>query len=345
MYPQGDKRELVQMASLFTGAFMDWKSGRTQRRGGRETALQRRAREEVWKLRRAFETAVDASADEVVRDFFRHVPTTGQARAAFVSWVNLLETLVQETEIDYGTAKGQGRIKAAQVKAVALRILVDEPHLRLPNVPAFLTPVIVEMVVDAAVDAVVLVLNRNHLWEPAPRGPYSGGFFTWLLRTLFELGRRFMRWAPVARLGERLRRFTRWWVLKAHPVSPAVQAAIDQIQKTEGARPQELLIFGIDMINWVARNAPAVVALADVVAKAVDEAEFFASLTGPEKKEFVLAMVLAFLDDLDLIGGPGTLTHALAERVLDWVIDAVHSIFDRRSEAFGKRRHTAVAAT
>lgn len=343
MHQKGDTRELAQMASLFGAAFKDWKAGRSRPATRRETEIQRRAREAVWKLRRAYEDAVDADAGAVVRDFFANAPSFEEMREAFVAWTNLLEVLVQETEIDYGTAPGRGRIKASQVKAVAIRVLVDQPGLRIPRVPPFLTPLLVEAVVDVAVDAVVLVLNRNSLWEPAPRGPFKGGFFTWVFRSLLSLGRRFMRWAPIVRLGDWLRRVARWWVFQSHPVSPAVQAALDRISRTEGATLDRVLRRKVKAVEWIADNARAVVALVDVVAVAVQEAEWFASLSGREKKEFVTEMVVEFLYELELIGGDGTLSNILARRVLDMVIDAVHSVFDRRSPSFGKRAAPRVA--
>ncbi len=344
-FPCGDTGELVRLGALFIAAFKDWKLGRQQPPTPSTDRLQQHAREVVWQLQRAYETAAGASfAEEVVRELRRLIPDPEEAKRAFVAWANLLELLIQEAEREHGRERGRGPQKADQVKAVLIHLFVDEPVLHIPDFPDFLVPFIVEIGVNWSIDAIVLLLNRNSLWEPAPGRPaVRVSVLGRLVRAALVVGKWFMRLAPVVRLGALLLRLTRKLVVTAYPLNPEIQQAVRVIECTHGARIEDMLRKNADLIGWIGGHRQQVVALVEVVSFAVQEAEFYKELTGQQKKIYVRELIIAFLEDVGLIQNENGLMFYLADRVLDWVIDAIVSIFNARAESFGQRAKLATS--
>jgi hypothetical protein len=155
---------------------------------------------------------------------------------------------------------------------------------------------------------------------------------------LMAIGRWFMQLAPVVRIGAWLQSLTRRAVLEAHPLSLAATQAVEEIQRTQGASLDGALRKMVNLIGWLGEHRQQVVALVELVAVAVQEAEFFSELSGPEKKTYARYLVIAFLEDVGLIESETSLLYFVIERFLDWLIDAVVSIFNKRAESFGHRR-------
>jgi hypothetical protein len=339
-FPAGDKRELTQLVSTASRALFNWKYGSGQGESSAETRLRRHAQSVLWQLRRAFESAVGTGfIDEIIRLITEIAPPSSEMKEALVAWVALVEVLVQEAEQEYGSARGRGAQKAQQVKAALIHLMIDRPQLRIPEIPEFLVPLIVEVGVNWTIDAIVTILNRNTLWEPggvvahARPSIFARGIL-WLLR----LWRSFVKLPPVAWLFGRLARLGRRIVLMAYPLSPGVRAAVERIEATRGSTIEDAVLRGVAVVRWIVNHQKEVMALIDVVAFAIQEAEFIGALSGPEKKIYARALILAFFEDVGIVGGPSSLTYQLLDGLLDGVIDAVVAIFNSRSEAFGKSR-------
>lgn len=90
------------------------------------------------RLRRLFQEAVGGGADEELIAALSALARRGdEIVRAFVVWVDLVETLVQDAERRYGTKPGQGQLKAGEVKAV-FRYLLRAERFDIPQVPRIL---------------------------------------------------------------------------------------------------------------------------------------------------------------------------------------------------------------
>jgi hypothetical protein len=166
--------------------------------------------------------------------------------------------------------------------------------------------------------------NRYGLWveKGSPTNPPSifARFRHWLRRRV-RLLILFFPWL-VVRIRQALQR----------PVilTPEVKAAIDAIER-EGIIINEGQIFhGVaDLLVWVSARRKSLLVLVEVVADAVQEAEFYLTLDGPQKKAYARDLVLAVLDELGFKQRTGLL-FAIIDSTINSSIDASVHIFNKR---------------
>jgi hypothetical protein len=333
------KPQIQGLLSPLADLFIRWKQfGDADVQDGKPDPLMERARESVWLLRRFYEEATkDHFAEEVLREFRFLIPSGPRAVRFFVVWIDLVETLCQEAERQYGSKKGQGEYKSQQVKAAMIHLILDNEGFDIPGIPSFLEPIVVEVFVGISIDTVVKLLNQDKtvLWHPAPPGPKPGqNFFAWIILGVIRFGKWLMSLAPVARLGATLRRWSQWATLKANPLAPAVRKAIERIQESDGPTISEVLTKVKQLIDWLAKHRDNVVAMIELVSVAVQDAESLIPLSGSDKKIYAKDLVIAFLEEYDIIRSQ--FAYIIAEWILDWAIDSVVNIFNKR-EAFQHR--------
>lgn len=348
MIPRGNKGELGQLAATVSQALMAWKQGSGQPETAAEARLQRHARAFVWQLRRAFESVAGYGlTDELIRLIERTAPQGTQIKQALVGWVALVEVLVQEAEREYGSAPGRGPRKTEQVKAALIHLMLDRPNLNIPEIPDFLLPIIAEIGVNWTIDSVVLILNHNNLWEPGPVQPSVRlGIFARLVHDFFQFWRWFSALPLVHRIEDWWAQLTRRVVLRAYPLSPEVRAAVKRVETAQVATLEDVIARSIAVVRWIGERHNEVVALVQVVAFAVQEAEFIGQLSGPEKKVYARDLILAFLEYLGIIDQRAGLAYEFVSSFLDWGIDAVVAIFNARADSFGKRaRDSALSSS
>lgn len=297
---------------------------------------QERLRLTVWNLRRLLKEAMGEGRPEELTSFLNLlVSQKTHFERAIVSWIDLLDVLVQHEEQRYGSGTGMGHIKATELKQV-IRYLLRSKRFDIPRVPDDLEPIVLDILVDSAVDTLVLIFNKYGLWtvdiEPAPPTTFRVlwvRFFHWLARVTKPL------WSLVLRLYRYLSEALRGQM----ELTPQVKAALDRIQRESSfASPGELLkvLFGI--LNWIKEHREQVVAAFELVFAAVQEAESFLTLSGPQKKAYARDLVFAVLAEVGFAERTGLL-FAIVASLVDSSIEASvhlfnkHGVFTRRVAA------------
>lgn len=343
LLPLDSKPPVSGLLNPLTDLFIRWKTvGRQDDLDddGRPDPLVEQARRSAWILRRFYEEATrDNFAEEALREFRLLIPSGVQAARFFVVWIDLVETLCQEAERVYGTKSGQGPYKATQVKAAMIHLLLDKENFDIPKVPNFLEPIIVEAFVNIFIDIVVKLLNRDKIWMPAPPGPVpSRNLIAGMITGLMRFGKWVMKLAPMVRFGAWIRKVSLWAILKGNPLTPAVKRQVERIENLEGPSITEVLRRIEHLIKWMIDHRSNIVALIELVSVAAQEAESFIELSGSDKKIYARELILAFLEDYDIIRTQ--LAYIITEWVLDWAIDSVVRIFNKRG-AFQQRTAAA----
>jgi hypothetical protein len=288
-------------------------------------ASQERLRSKLWEMRRLLRTAIGPGLDKelalILNSLEEH---SGELERAVVVWVDLIEALAQATERAYGSAPGRGSLKAADVRA-AIRFLVKSERFWLPGVPTFMKPVVADVIADWTIDVVVLMANRYGLWTDVRPEPVS-------LRIRLVLWlrgrRRLLRplWLPIAFL------FTRIWALleRSPPPSPAVREALKAVER-EGLLGNERWVLDTlgELFAWIGNHRPQVVASFELVFAAVQEAESYLTLSGPEKKAYARELVMAVLSELGWEQRTGLL-FALVDSLAGTAIEASVHLFNKR---------------
>jgi hypothetical protein len=328
------------LVTPLTQLFISWKTNGRRDDERRTDPIIEQARRTVWILRRAYEEATDNDfAEAALREFRLLIPSGVRAARFFVVWMDLVETLCQEAEKTYGTKKDQGEYKAQQVKAALVHLILEEEHFDIPRVPSFLKPVVVELFVNISIDTIVMLLNGNKLWVPAPPGPVpQRNLLAAIVWALMKFGKWLMRLALVVRFGQWLKKMSMKAVLRGNPISPAVRRQLDLIKQADGPTIQDVLKRIEHLIGWMQKYRKNIVALIELVSAAAREAENFIHLSGSEKKEFARELVIAFLEDYDVIRTQ--FAYIITEWVLDWAIDAVVRLFNKNG-AFSTSHRTA----
>ena len=343
--PPNSGNQVPDLLTPLADIFIRWKQlggGDYDNKDGREDRLKEEACQSVWLLRRFYQEATkDDFAEGLLRQFTILFPSGPKTARFFIAWINLIETLCQGAERQYGSKSGQGAYKAQQVKAVMLHLIFEGEDFDIPGIPNFLEPLVAEIVIDISVDMVVKMLNRDKdvLWQPAPIGPIPRRqIFAIIFSKLWAFGQWLMRLAPVARLGEKVRELSRWALLKANPLPRKTE---DEVRAILREQPDlaDVLHRVEQVIQWLMQHKENVVALIELVSVAVQDAERFMELPGPDKKIYARNMVICFLQDYDIIQSDIALQ--ITEWILDWAIDSVVDIFNKR----GAFQRSGVATT
>lgn len=293
----------------------------------------------IWELRRLLRIAMADGADKELVAFLN---VLGESREeierAVVVWIDLIESLAQGAERSYGAKSGRGKLKAAEVREV-LRRLVLASRFRIPRLPDFLQPVVVDIAADWLIDAVVLVVNRYGMWEDVEPTPAS--FRARLILALRQLAR-FTRvvWIPFAWLFSRL-----WTAGRMHtPLPPEVRLALEAVEREGLLRNQARLLGGVaDFVEWAGAHRKQVVASLELVFAAVHEAERYLELSGPEKKAYARDLVIAVLQDIGWRRG-AELLGAGIEAMVGGAIEAAVRLFHKRNVFTHRSVPTGVTA-
>ena len=291
-------------------------------------ARRSRRREElrstIWEVRRLMHTAMAEGLDKDLATALNFLVRHDEAiQRAIVVWIDLVEILIQNAERRYGATPGMGPMKAAEVKEV-VRYFMRNRRLNIPDVPQFLQPVIIDLVVDWSVDVLVLMANRYGLWVEKGSLTRSQTIFArfrlWL-RKRIRLLILFIPW-----LFERIRRALQRPVV----IPPEVKAAIDAVEREGLIISEGQLFHGVaDLLMWVSSRRRTLMVLVEVVSAAVHEAEGYLSLSGPEKKAYARDLVLAVLDELGFAQRTGLL-FAIIDSTINSAIEGSVHLFNKR---------------
>lgn len=307
----------------FLGLFL---FGRTPRRRRAKSAATRPVLGEFSHLVRLFRSALGSGeADELVSLLNAFTNNREQIQIAFILWLDLIEVLVQTAERRYGAARGQGKIKTREVKAV-LKYLLESGRFSLPKLPQPLARLVLDSVIEWAIDLIVLQANRYDLWEiePIPRSVRSRLWDAVKRATL----------AVVMRLANLLARFVDGVqrLLEPKPaISPALSAALAAIER-EGAivGQQDLIVRVSRLFIWVGTHRAELVNVSEVVFGAVEEVEFLLTMTGVEKKQFARDLIWSVLEEMGFAPRSGLL-EAVMDSVIDLLIESSVHFFNKRA--------------
>ena len=284
-----------------------------------------RLRAEIWNMRRLLRIAMGGGMDRDLAAVFETLARNrDEVQQAVVVWVDAIEVLIQTEEKRYGSRPGLGPTKAAEVKAVVWHLLRNH-EFDLPLIPSYLEPLVMQMLVDWVVDAVVRVLNRYGMWEEAE--PEAGKLRTWAARLWLKLKDLFRPlFEAVARVAQRL------WE-SAHPrpeLSPQMREALDALER-EGliTRCHEVVSWATGAIIWITKHKKQLTALVELIFAAVQEAESYFELSGPEKKAYATDLVLAVLDEMGFKTRMGLMFAIIDSTISTGIETAVH-LFNKR---------------
>ena len=288
------------------------------------TSQREELRSTIWELRRLMRTAMAEGLDKDLATALSFLAKHGEAiQRAIVVWIDLVEVLVQNAERRYGATRGMGRMKAAEVKEV-VRYFMRHRRFNIPDVPQFLQPILVDLVVDWSVDVLVLLTNRYGLWVENGSLTETKSIFA---RFRLSLHRRIMwLFLFIPWLFGRIRRALQRPVV----IPPEVKAAIDALE-SEALIISEGKIFHAvtDLLVWVSSRRRTLMILVEVVSAAVQEAEVYMELSGPQKKAFARDLVLAVLDELGFEQRTGLL-FAIIDSTINSSIEASVHLFNKR---------------
>jgi hypothetical protein len=322
--------DVKQATRLITDASFRLLGAAATNNGSSDTVSAQRQthlRATIWRFRQLLQEAMGPETDREIRTVLSALGQNGdQIEHAVVAWIDLIEVVVQDTERRFGSGPGRGATKADQVKKIVRYLLrTDRMNLDNPFGRSPLQPIIIDIWVDATIDAIVLMANRYETWDGATPSPQS--FQARLVLISASVGRLLSVAAfPIAWLINRL-----WYAFQGHVVlSPAVQSALDAVQR-QGSIPDERAVVRgtMDTLEWIADHRQQLVAGIELVFAVVHEAESFIELTGPEKKDYAHDLVIAVLEDagLDLSGG---LLLAIVNAVIDVAIETTVHLFNKR---------------
>lgn len=111
-----------------------------------------------------FHSELGAKGSELISILNALTTNRDQLQRAVIAWLDLIEVLVQTSEAKYGTTPGMGKIKTEDVKRTLIYLL-ESGSFSIPNVPRPLATLIVNTVVEWAIDVIVLQANSYNLWE------------------------------------------------------------------------------------------------------------------------------------------------------------------------------------
>jgi hypothetical protein len=282
----------------------------------------------IVRLRRLLRDAMGDGNDQKLAHFLNDLAENGaEIEKAIVVWVDLIEILVQNAERRYGTRSGRGSIKTAEVKQVVRYFLrTGKLQINISGVPSYLMPVIIDIIVEWLIDALVRMSDQYSLWtttEPAPQSIHA--IILLIINRIYNFFRPLLE-----RLGLLFNRI--WFALREVPLSPATRSAIHAIER-DGLLEKDggklVVQNAVNLFVWIGEHRDQVVAAVELVFAAVQEAESYLTMTGPEKKEFAHDLVLAVLDEIGFEERIG-LTFAIVNSMINGAIEASVAIFHRR---------------
>jgi hypothetical protein len=299
--------------------------GRQSNLGAEDDPMLPRARQFAWHLERAYADAAGASSADLVATLKQLAPDLDELGYAMVAWLKLIEALVQEAERAHGPAPRRGAIKAAQVKAVVVHVVLEGKEASIPGIPPVVLAVVLDVGLDWAIALVVALLNNNDgLWQVAP-GAAPQFALSRTLGWILALGNWLARQSFAQRLAGLLQRM----ILRANPLTPALASALQKMSEDERLSLKNVANSLGHLGAWVATHRSQLTALVQLISVVVQEAQRFVNWSGPEKKQYASDLVLIFLKDIGIIGD-GPIADAIARWAVDWAIEFVLDVFKNR---------------
>jgi|GEM_PF-7063870 len=293
-------------------------------------------RREVWKLIKLLR---EAKGGGMAEEFARQIRFLDEHRAEIekgvIVWIHLIELFVHSAERAHGD--GAGNVKKAQVKSALFKIL-NSDKASIPNVPRYLQPLIVDFVIDWLIDAIVMVENDYCLWnvsEQAESGWSLRSFIIWFLHFTAPV------WQPVIE-----------WLIRVYttakysePLSPELKAAVDAVIAEGIVEDKNALLRHLfDLVVFIGNHPKEAIAGVRLVFEAVHLAESFTGLSGPEKKQRAIDLIMATLADLGI--PTSGIIGIFIEFFANSAIESAVSIFNMRApETFGRDRSPLAAVS
>jgi hypothetical protein len=269
------------------------------------------------------ELAGAGASDELValgRELAGHA---GEMRQATLVWIDVIETLVQDAEGRHG-ARGRGAVKRREITWVVEYLLRTE-RLRIPDVPAALQPVAIDLCAEVSIRALVTVLDDHALLmgRPAARSARVAATLRWSWHQF---------WRPLELVSGPIARWLSrpYSAVRYHrALSPTLQSALAALEETNAASSGRGTFDALEsLFRWLAEHPEVVGALSRLVSIAVTEAERWSALDGPSKKRLAEDIILGVLRDLGL--GQGLLGSTIAQVSVDVAVDAIVGVFNKR---------------
>jgi len=294
---------------------------------------------ECSQLVHLFRSALGSDGSELISILNKFTENRDQIERALIVWLDLIEVLVQTSEKRYGATPGMGKIKTEDVKR-ALMYLFESGSFSLPNVPRSLATLIVDSVVEWAIDVIVLQENGYDLWETTSVSASAPRRFWQMLK---RTGR-----TLVLKLANLAAMVIDWIRNLLHPrpsLSPALKAALDAVDREAAiVKDQNLIVQCSRLFIWIGTHRATLVNATELVFGAVHEAETVLTMTGPEKKALARSLVWGVLKEMGFAPEPGIL-RSIIDSAIDLLIEtAVHFFNKRGAFQHGLDRAAAVPA-
>ena len=309
-------------------------------RGNRKQDIQQQTQVQVelWRLLGLARAAMGPGMAEELGAILRTLTANSdQIERGISAWIGLIEVLVQGSESR--RPEGGGALKKAEVKSAMYDIL-SSSRFQLPSIPRYLQPIIIDFFVDWSIDALVSAANGYQLWDyEAPVPSSLRTFVDGVLNRALKFARPFLEWSAelIAGIYSRLR----YWA----PLTPELRAALDKVER-DGliANKQDLMRQGTELVIFVGQHGEQVTALFQLVFEAVREAEFISELSGPQKKDYAINLIMEVLEELGFpVDSP--LFSAITRAVIGGAIESALDIFKKRApETFQRQNTEAVPA-
>lgn len=293
-------------------------------RRGQDSKEQEQIRVELWRMLGLLRTAMGPGMAEELGAMLRSLAAdSDQIERGIAAWIGLIEILVQGSERQ--RPEGGGRLKKAEVKS-AMHDILSSGRFKLPSIPRYLQPIILDFFVDWSIDALVSAANGYQLWDHQQPAPLSfRTFVNGLLNRALQAARPLLEWLAGLAAGVYAR--LRYWA----PLTPELRAALDKVER-DGliTNKQQLMRRKTELVIFIGQHGQQVTALFQLVFEAVREAEFISELSGPQKKDYAINLIMEVLEE---IGFPvdSPLFSAIARAVVSGAIESALNVFKRRA--------------
>jgi len=297
----------------------------TTRREGRDLA------NAIRRIRRDLERFLTPDVRDDIETLLDHIHRNrNRYRDAVLLWIDLLEEVAALMERQYGNKTGP--LKNRKVRAAMYYLMkgfIGEQ--KLPHVPAFLRPIVLELAIRGTIEFLVSLDHaqtpRPCLWEKldAPRGEKGT-----VMRTRVHAAGWWTRW--MERLGA--------WVIglffRPPKLRGKLRAKVDLIlagwqerYRATGTTPaQETFNVVMNTATWIGQHGDQVRALVDMVTVAVTEAAKLSRLSRSERIAVVKeAVVIIIQEDL---GFSGPVWGVITRLMVDLLADAIEDLFQKR---------------
>jgi hypothetical protein len=290
-----------------------------------------RLRSVLWRLERGYEQIVGEDPRQFALSASELAGIIGRLRPAILLWVDILESLAQDAERQFGPQAGKGPMKSQVVRSALAHLLIDSRiRLRdfLPDGDTLevVRPLILGRVSDWTLDFIVHLLNTNDAWEVSkdarPEAPPRK--LVWTARSWMG---RLIRWTLVL-FRPLIMRMVAATSEEALPVTPEV-AELMQTIRQRGADPDALFGQLGALLRWMAENRGRIRGIVEVISVGLKEAQSLLDKSSAERQGWVRNFVMIFLEDEGIVD-PASVFYEVIESLVETAIEAVTMILERR---------------